>query len=84
VEGWLGAYTSYADAIAHGVTAIGMSAEFLNSTGDPTQHPPTPPVNTTGWDGNLILAVPEPGTLALAALSVAGIWMFRRNQHMKD
>src|SRR5579871_719048 len=82
VEGWLGAYTSYAQAISHGVTSFGISAEFLNGTGNPTTSPPGNPVNTTGWDGNLILnnLDPEPSTLAIGGLGLGVIWYLKRRK----
>ena len=78
VQGWLGNYTSYAAASAAGVP-VGQTAEFVNRTGDP-RPPATPPILTTGWDGNMILGVPEPGTLAICAFgAVALLFLRRRN-----
>jgi hypothetical protein len=79
VQGWIGAYTSYAAALAAGDPYLGLTAEFLNGTGDPTL-PASPPVQTTGWDGNLFLYVPEPGTLSLAALGAVSFFFFRRRK----
>src|SRR5579859_5446083 len=62
VQGWLGSYTSYSQAVGAGA-AVGQTAEFINNTAG-TLPPQPPPVNLTGWDGNLILVAPEPGTLA--------------------
>jgi len=72
VQGWQGSYANYAAAMASGVVGehLGQTGEFLNATGQP---PFTTPVNTTGWDGNLILVVPEPGTLALGGLGAAAL-----------
>lgn len=83
VQGWLGAYASYADAVAAGVP-VGQTSEFINGTADSTVRPPVQPIDLTGWDGNLVLVVPEPGTLAIAALGGAGIWFFRRRQNRKN
>ena len=78
VQGWLGNYTSYEAAVAGGA-AVGQTAQFLNNTGDPVSNL-YPPVLTSGWDGNLILVVPEPGTLVLTGLGAAGVWLFRRRK----
>jgi len=79
VEGWTGSFANYAAAVAAGANA-GQSAQFLNSTGNPNP-PATPPVNTTGWDGNLVLVpTPEPGTLALGGLGAAALLYFRRRK----
>ena len=82
VEGWTGNYTSYAAAVAGGASVrVGLSAEFLNGTGNPNP-PGLPPVQTTGWDGNLIMVspAPEPGTLALGGLGAAALLYFRRKK----
>jgi hypothetical protein len=77
VQGWLGNYANYAAAIAGG-SAVGQTGEFLNATGNP--HSPTPaPVQTTGWDGNLIIGDPEPSTLAIAGVGV-GVWVYLRRR----
>src|SRR5579871_4412090 len=57
VQGWTGNYADYASAVA-GHALVGQTAEFLNGTGNPTTSPPGNPVNTSGWDGNLVLATP--------------------------
>jgi len=77
VQGWTGAYTSYAAAVAGGAH-VGQSGEFLNGTGNPNP-PATPPVQTTGWDGNLLVSDPEPSTFAIAGLG-AGVWLYFRRR----
>ena len=82
VQAWQGAYANYAAAIASGTGPLfGQSAEFLNGTGNPNP-PATPPINTTGWDGNLILTSgdPEPSTLAIAGLGAGVVFYFRRRR----
>jgi hypothetical protein len=75
VEGWSGSYANYAAAVAAGAY-VGQTAPFLNGTGNPTP-PATPPVNTTGWDGDIILTLaPEPGTMAICALGAAALCLF--------
>ena len=78
VQGWTGNYTSYSAAVAAGAY-VGQTAEFVNDTGDPVSVPPTAPAYLNGWDGNLIL-VPEPGTLAFAALGTTSLLFFRRRK----
>ncbi len=75
VQGWLGAYTSYSQGDTISGTA-GQSPEFLNGTGGSG----SPPVQTTGWDGNLLLVGgPEPSTLAIGGLG-AGVWLYFRRK----
>jgi hypothetical protein len=80
VQGWTGNFASYAAAVAGGAAFVGETAEFVNNTGNPNP-PATAPVNTTGWNGNLILvATPEPGTIALGGLGAAALLLFRRRK----
>jgi len=80
VQAWSGNFANYAAAVAGGAAYVGQAAEFVNGTGNPTP-PATSPVNTTGWDGNLILVpTPEPGTLALGGLGAAALLYFRRRK----
>lgn len=83
VQAWVGSYANYAIAVASDPGQhYGQSTEFLNGTGDPS-IPGMPPVNTTGWDGNLILGpTPEPGTMALATLGATVLFYFRRPKQM--
>ncbi len=79
VQGWLGNYSSYAAAVASGEPYFGQSPEFLNSTGNPNL-PGFPPVQTTGWDGNLLIFTwPEPSTVAIAGLG-ASVWLYFRRR----
>ena len=80
VQGWIGNFNSYAAAAAAGAKR-GQSGEFLNATGIPGA-PGWPPFTTPdfggGWDGNLILVVPEPGSVALCGVGAAALLFFRR------
>jgi hypothetical protein len=79
VEAWTGNYATYAAAQAAGAY-VGVSAEFLNSMGNPNP-PATAPIETTGFNGNLILVpAPEPGTIALGGLGAAALLLFRRRK----
>ena len=78
VQGWTGNYANYAAAIAGGAI-VSESAEFVNNVGNPTTTPPGTPVQTTGWNGNLII-IPEPSTIALGGLGAAALLLFRRRK----
>ena len=84
VQAWQGNYANFAAALAvGGGEHIAQSAEFLNATGGAGTPPGAPAYldiqNGGGWDGNLILVVPEPGTLAIAGLGV-GAWLYFRRR----
>jgi len=69
----LGQYSDYS----------GLSAEFVNSMGNPAfgpNGPPTPQSNLTGWNGALILETPEPCIMALAGLGAAAMLLYRRKK----
>jgi len=78
VQGWTGTYANYATALAAGAE-VGRSSEFVNNTGSPVP-PVTAPVQTTGWDGNLLIPIPEPSTMALGGIGAAVFWVRRRRR----
>jgi hypothetical protein len=77
VAGWTGNAASYAQATGD----AGLTTLFGNNTGG-AGNPPSPPVNLTGWSGNLNLIppVPEPTTIALGGLGAAALLLFRRRK----
>ena len=86
VEGWTGNYANYAAAQASGTSITGQTASFTSAEGS-TGVPPNPPVPLTlthpgpgNWDGNLILSIPEPSTIALGGLGAVAFWLFRRRK----
>jgi len=83
VAGWQGNFASYAAAVAANAQ-IGYGSEFVNNTGNPGGSPATPatPISGSGgaWNGNLLIPVPEPTTLALGGLGAAALLLFRRRK----
>jgi hypothetical protein len=83
VEGWTGNFANYAAAVAGGAH-VGLTASFVNNEGNPAV--PTSPVAINGgtpaggWNGNLVLIVPEPTTIALGGLGAAALLLFRRRK----
>jgi hypothetical protein len=73
---WIGNAASYAQATGN----AGFTTVFANNTGG-SGRPPFPPINLTGWNGNLNMPViPEPSTIALGGLGAAGLLLFRRRK----
>jgi hypothetical protein len=81
VEGWTGAYSSYAAAEASATTGVfaGISSTFAATAA----AQPAPPADISSM-GVLALtqvpitAVPEPSTLAMTGVGVASMLLFRR------
>jgi hypothetical protein len=81
---WEGAtYSTYSEALAAGDYA-GTSGVFSNPAGGGISFPCSlvglPDVQLTGAGNGLFGNVPEPDTLALAALGGASLFMFRRKK----
>lgn len=74
VRGWESAAASFDVS-----TAKGYSSIFSVATGAPNGDPPTPAkgIVTSGFTG-LTIAVPEPSTIALGFLGLAGLFILRR------
>jgi hypothetical protein len=68
-------FSTYAAAVAGG-DFVGDSGVFANSSGGGAN----PAVALTGLPDMELTAIPEPGTLALAALGGASLLMFRRKK----
>lgn len=79
VAGWQGNFATYAAAVS-GNAPIGYGSEFVNSTGNPGGSPATPASPLSSWNGNLLIPVPEPTTLALGGLGAAALLLFRRRK----
>ena len=82
VRAWDGGYATYDDALAAGTGLAGVSAVFDNPTGNPNAVPPGTPAALTGWTSPVLVtvAVPEPSTIALAALGLGGLVLLRRRK----
>lgn len=81
VRGWLGTAPTWADAVNQGAPT-GWSPIFtIPATGDPTALPPglSVAVNTV-FPAGMVIAVPEPTSMALAGLGAAALLIFRRRK----
>jgi hypothetical protein len=79
VRGWETAAGSYDLAAASSTFYRGKSDIFANDTGNPNATPTAelPTALVPGFNG-LILTVPEPSTIALGMLGLAGLFVLRR------
>jgi len=79
-----GLYLNPTAAAAAGV-AVGWSQEFTYTTGLGSTLPTTLAAGNVGYYGvgGVVSAVPEPSTMALAALGGASLLLFRRRQSKK-
>jgi hypothetical protein len=87
VQGWTGGFANYAAAVAGGAY-VGQTASFtaaeanLGTTpaGTPGSITPSGAATGTQWNGDLVLVVPEPSTIALGGLGAAALLLFRRKK----
>jgi hypothetical protein len=85
VKGWETAFGSSYDAVnatGNSTAHVGMSAIWTMKTGNPNASPPdTPPaIGSFGFNGLVVspVAIPEPSTIALGLLGLAGLFVLRR------
>ncbi|MCO5051835.1 MAG: PEP-CTERM sorting domain-containing protein [Verrucomicrobiae bacterium] len=81
VRGWLGTAATWDEALAQGA-ATGWSAIFtMSETGNPTTVPAGTPIATSGsFPAGMVIAIPEPTSMALAGLGAAALLIFRRRK----
>jgi hypothetical protein len=84
VASWAGSAANFDAAVAAG-SAVGISAEFAVTTGNPNTTPAGTPAVITGVGqfGGMTLGtsvIPEPSSLALAGLGAAALLVFRRRK----
>jgi hypothetical protein len=77
IYAWLGNFASYAAAVSGGAYTA-YSGPFSNATGG-GGNPPATPAGLVGMPA-MILAVPEPATIALLGLGAASLLIFRRRK----
>jgi hypothetical protein len=82
VRGWQNTAGDYATAAASSTFAWGKSGIFNLKTGNPNAVPtPDPPASIVGaglFTGLTMATVPEPSTIALGLLGLAGLFVLRR------
>jgi hypothetical protein len=83
VAGWTGGFADFQAAVLGGAL-VGISTTWQQPTGNPNGAPPTSPVNMivggAGFNGLVLVPVPEPSSLALAGLGAAALLVFRRRK----
>lgn len=77
-DGAGGLFSSYANAV-NGGGKVG-SVTFQNGVSNPGGTPPVPAPNLVGMPSVNLVTVPEPSTIALGAIGLAGLLAFRRRQ----
>jgi len=80
VRAWSGGFESYEAAVAGGAQYLASTADFLNGSGGPTADPNAPPIPAATLSGFTGLVVPEPSTIALAALGLGAMCLIRRRK----
>lgn len=80
IAGWTGSAANYAAAIL-AADPIGITGVFGNPTGG-GGSPPSTAATLVDWTqaNSLIIATPEPATLALGGLGAASLLLFRRRK----
>jgi hypothetical protein len=78
IAGWTGVF-QFMDAALAGNALAGVSSKFTTATGNPTVTPPGTAVPLADSFGGLNL-IPEPSTVALAALGAATLLALRRRK----
>jgi hypothetical protein len=78
VRAWSGNFASYEAAVTGGSLYTAISADFQNGSGGPVPgNPDIPAATLTGFTG---MVIPEPSTIALAALGLGALLAFRRRR----
>jgi hypothetical protein len=83
VKAWSGNFATYDDAKAGGALYTGESAQFSNVAGggvDPVTGGDNLPAALSGFTGMTVTGIPEPSTIALAALGLGGLLALRRRK----
>lgn len=86
VKAWSGNFDNYEAALAGNALYTGVSAAFSNPTGgaiDPATGSPGLPADLSGFAALgqfTVIGIPEPSTIALAALGLGGLLALRRRK----